>query len=70
MVCGLHSEGSSCLQQWLLFLGQPSLFTIHFETLIPQPALCNARARIYGRHMRAQLCANILNLELSHDGPR
>jgi hypothetical protein len=26
----------------------PSIFTIHFETLIPGPALCNARARIYG----------------------
>jgi hypothetical protein len=25
-----------------------SILTIHFETLIPQPALRNARARIYG----------------------
>jgi hypothetical protein len=25
-----------------------SIFTIHFEALILRPALCNARARIYG----------------------
>jgi hypothetical protein len=26
----------------------PSIFTIHFEALIPRPASCNARTRIYG----------------------
>ena len=48
--------------------GLPSIFTLHFETLIPQPAPCNARARIYSGIRRATV-RQTFNLELSYDGP-
>ena len=48
--------------------GWPSIFTVHFETLIPRPALCNARARIYGG-IRAATARCILILEISYDRP-
>ncbi len=40
-----------CLQQRGVAttgLRWPSIFAIHFKTSIPRPALCNARAGIYG----------------------
>jgi hypothetical protein len=48
--------------------GLPSIFTLHFETLIPQPAPCNARGRIYSGIRRATVRQSF-NLELSYDGP-
>src|SRR6478672_425058 len=48
----------------LLVRGVRRVSTLHFETLIYRPALCNARACIYDGHSRAESF-----VEISHDEP-
>jgi hypothetical protein len=50
IVCALH-EARQFVIATVIEISDPrwpSILKIHFETLIPRPALGNARARIYG----------------------